>query len=176
MDTQIKDGRLDAAFGCLTKQSTKSGEAQQGRAESCVSAQSTNGSCTGYRIPSYNEWEYAYGPGPYHGGVDGNATVHEIGWFLENSYKEYEPAASCNSLTSCWYWNCSVCGPNPVAELQPNLWGLYDVAGNVWEWGGGRLRGGSWDSKQSELRKAANVRRDVVSGWEVGLRLARTAQ
>ncbi len=61
------------------------------------------------RLPSEAEWEYACRAGTtglYAG------ELSEMGWYVYNS-----------------------CGrSHPVAQKQPNAWGLYDMHGNVWEW------------------------------------------
>ena len=61
------------------------------------------------RLPSEAEWEYACRAGTtglYAG------ELSEMGWSQYNA-----------------------CGrTHPVAQKQPNAWGLYDMHGNVWEW------------------------------------------
>ncbi len=61
------------------------------------------------RLPSEAEWEHACRAGTtglYAG------EISAMGWSQHNS------------------WGT----PHPVAQKQPNAWGLYDMHGNVWEW------------------------------------------
>lgn len=90
----------------------------------CTSASTFEGqqiyNCPGYRLPTEAEWEYATRAGTssayYNGsalnctGYDGNA--NKIGWYFANSGMTLQEAK----------------------QKAPNAWGLYDMAGSVWEW------------------------------------------
>ncbi|MBC8393272.1 MAG: formylglycine-generating enzyme family protein [Deltaproteobacteria bacterium] len=134
-----------------------------------------------YRLPTEAEWEYAaragsktaFANGDISGTVCGyDSNLDAMGWYCGNA----------NNKT------------HPVAQKQPNAWGLYDMHGNVWEWcqdwfgaypsgsvtdptgpSGGSfrvLRGGSWDHDarccRSAFRGRGNPgRRDDYLGFRL---------
>ena len=75
--------------------------------------------CQGYRLPTEAEWEYAYRAGQdtaaYWGTVDSCVT---------------SPSAEAYS----WHLANGDGLPHPVGTKAPNPWGLFDMAGNLWEW------------------------------------------
>jgi formylglycine-generating enzyme required for sulfatase activity len=76
-----------------------------------------------YRLPTESEWEYAARAGtqtPYYWG---NEVTHDNA--------NYGTEECCNGLIrgkDQWFYT------SPVGSFAPNKWGLYDTAGNVWEW------------------------------------------
>jgi uncharacterized protein (TIGR02171 family) len=71
----------------------------------------------GFRLPTESEWEFAAREGPSRKpsyGLEDSALARSYAWF------------SANSLGTT----------HPVAQRFPNTFGLYDMAGNVYEWTG----------------------------------------
>jgi len=127
---------------------------------------------------------------------------------------EWEYAARAGSTTA-YYWgdeigkghaNCDGCGSewddretSPVGSFAANAFGLYDMAGNVWQWvedcyhtdysgastdgsawtsgdcNSRVIRGGSWLSVPPLLRSAGRFRNTFSSkGNQLGFRIGRT--
>lgn len=117
---------------------------------------------TGFRLPTEAEWvQGARGghSGPRYG------PLREIGWSALDE----------------------IAGPQPVALKIPNVYGLYDILGNVWEWCWDRLdaarygeyrvfKGGGWADPEWSCRvgvRRGNAPDAVVE--DVGFRVVRGA-
>jgi len=118
-------------------------------------------------LPSEAEWEYACRAGtttPFCFGA--NITPDEVNYNGDYPYAGGEIGA---------YRKCTV----PVASLPPNLWGLYEMHGNVWEWTRDYWRENYREATASSDRQVetiSDVGRVVRGGsWHNVARIVRSA-
>ncbi len=149
-----------------------------------------------YRLPSEAEFEYALragGEGRYPWG-DGDPPARAA-----NTTGSLDRSPAGRTWTNAFtgfgdgYW-----GPAPVGRMEPNAWGLHDLAGNVSEWvadcwhDGYRrapkdgsawinpgcrdqvIRGGSWASSPAQTRSAWRAPANVdTTNARLGFRVVR---
>ena len=97
-----------------------------------------------FRLPEEQEWEYACRAGTdtplWTGGItikkDFDAPeLEDIAWYVGNSWKEPQVENLYDMKSFDWrHPEGGEAGTHPVMEKSANLWGLYDMLGNVWEW------------------------------------------
>lgn len=133
-----------------------------------------------YRLPTEAEWEYAARAG----------TRTPYWWGRDSGHDR----ANCSRCGSRWDGRQTA----PVASFPANPWGLFDTAGNVWEWTCSRFdpsykgaenrcaqdshgdrvfRGGSWRFRPERLRVANRLAYSPKHrAYDLGFRLARDLQ
>lgn len=110
------------------------------------------------RLPTEAEWEYACRAGTttrfFFGEDPDHAALADHAWYEANAGRQ----------------------THPVAQKNPNAWGLHDMGGNVWEWCSDNFIGPYEDKTVSDPQGAKGGDTRVLRGgcWETGPLSARS--
>jgi len=144
-----------------------------------ISSVTAIANCTGYRLPTEAEWEYAVRAGTTTAyakpiGFDRadtettegfNANLDAMGWYIYNREMR-------NGSGVAAYEN----GTKPVGKKQANAWGLYDMHGNVIEWNSDFFAAYSGNDETDPVGPVTGSTRAFRGGsWNLDARIARSA-
>ena len=133
-----------------------SNDKKPGENMECESATFKGLDCTGYRLPTEAEWEYAVRAGTNTALYTGNITIvgennapelDEIAWYGGNSGVSYKGSLDSSGWPEMQF-PTNKSGTHPVGQKKQNSWGLYDMLGNVWEW--------TWDRYENYGKNTVN--------------------
>jgi formylglycine-generating enzyme required for sulfatase activity len=200
-ETEVTQGQWEAVMGSNPAQDFGEGndypvyDVSWEDCQAFIAALNALGQGT-FRLPSEAEWEYACRAG--------STTRFNFGDSLgcADNCENCDAAKTIfveSRADSMWYCGNSGGNSHPVRQRFPNFFGLFDMAGNVYEWcqdiyhtdytgaptdgsaweSGGELdrvlRGGAWGSSAGICRSAGRLRLIPASrGFSNGFRLART--
>jgi len=108
--------------------------------------------CSGWRLPTEAEWEYAARAGTT---AARYGDINDVAWYDGNSGNKTQP----------------------VGRKQPNPWGLFDMLGNVWEWCYDGYKGDLRQAATDPVEAATGARRVGRGGsWYDDANHVRAAQ
>ena len=108
-----------------------------------------NFSENGFRLPTEDEWEYAYRAGgweEFYWGKDGGTLID---YPYTTTYPETKEDSMEISGYAWWGYNNDPAGIKEVAQKKPSRWRLYDIVGNVEE--------ALWDIASGEKREKSRI-------------------